>query len=91
MAERLNKRHSELVLKRIKTSQLVNRLQDNALGLLKNKAGEPYSLSDGQVRSAIFLVERTVAKAESPKKLEISGELTLIETIRKAAKPADGN
>lgn len=70
MAERLNKRHSDLVLKRIKTSQLINRLQDNALGTLKfmtgKNKGEPYQLTDGQVRSAIFLIERTVARAEKP-------------------------
>jgi hypothetical protein len=70
VATRLNKLHSELVLKRIKTSQLVNRLQDNALGLLKLKDGTPYQLTRGQVQSACFLIERTLAKAEKPLQID---------------------
>lgn len=72
MAARLNRRHSELVLARIKTSQLVNRLQDNALGNLKNSKGESIQMTEGQVRSATFLVERTLAKAENPKDINLN-------------------
>lgn len=69
MAARLNPRHSDLVLKRIRTSQLVNRLQDNAMGKIV--------LTPEQVRSACFLIERTLAKAENPKQLDVAGALTL--------------
>jgi hypothetical protein len=73
MAARLNPRHSELVLKRIQTSQLVNRLQNNALGKI-----EP-ELSDSAIRSAIFLIERTLAKAQAPQDLTVHGGLTLLD------------
>lgn len=78
MAARLNPRHSELVLKRIKTSQLVNRLQDNALGKV--------ILTPEQVRSACFLIERTLAKAENPKDIHLRGELTLHQLIEQVTK-----
>jgi len=68
MAARLNPRHSELVLRRIKTSQLVNRLQDNALGKIV--------LTPEQIRSATFLIERTVARAEAPKDINLSGSMS---------------
>jgi hypothetical protein len=70
MAARLNRNHSELVLKRIKTSQLVNRLQDNAFGKIE--------LTEGQIQCAKFLIERTVAKAVMPQDLNINGNLTCI-------------
>ncbi len=65
MAARLNPRHSDLVVRRIRTSQLINRLQDNALGKI--------ALTAEQIRSATFLIERTLAKAEAPKDLHLSG------------------
>lgn len=79
MAERLNKRHTDLVLKRIRTSQLVQRLQNHALGLLKSPkdAEKPILMTDGQVRAACFLIERTLAKAEAPKDLNLTGSVTL--------------
>lgn len=70
MAARLNRNHSELVLKRIKTSQLVNRLQDNAFGKIE--------LTDGQIASAKFLIERTVAKAVMPQDINVNGNLTCV-------------
>lgn len=91
MAARLNKKHTDSVLARIQTSQLVNRLQGHALGTLKgppcadHPKGKEIWLTDGQIRAACFLIERTLAKAEAPKKLELSGEITLIEALRKAA------
>jgi hypothetical protein len=77
MAARLNPRHSELVLKRIRIRQLCNRLELNALGELKNPQGDPIQMTDGQIRSATFLIERTVAKAEAPKDLNLNGNLTV--------------
>lgn len=70
MAARLNRNHSELVLKRIKTSQLVNRLQDNAFGKI--------SLDEGQIACAKFLIERTLAKAVNPLDLNVQGNLTCV-------------
>lgn len=84
MAARLNPRHSALVLKRIKTSQLLNRLQDNAMGTLKTSKGELYELTKGERASIIWLLERTLARAEAPKQLQVTGELTLIELIKQA-------
>jgi hypothetical protein len=87
MAARLNKRHSELVLQRIQTSQLINRLQEHSLGTLKGPPcedypkGRPILLTDGQVRAACFLVERTLAKAEAPRTLAVTGTLTLEQLI----------
>lgn len=69
MAARLNPRHSELVLKRIKLAQLVNLLQDNAFGALSNPQKIRYELSEGQIRSATFLIERLLAKANAPQEL----------------------
>lgn len=74
MAARLNPRHSELVVKRIKTSQLVNRLQDNALGECE--------MDPTAAANARFLIERTLAKAEAPKQLNVN--LSLSELIRQS-------
>ena len=73
MAARLNRNHSELVLKRIQTSQLVNRLQDNAMGKI--------TLTDGQIRSAVFLIERTLAKAVAPQDVNLKGNVT-VQVVR---------
>lgn len=92
MAARLNRRHSELVLKRIRTSQLVARLQDHALGTLKGPVGaagggaekgesKPVEMTDSQVRAAIFLIERTIAKAENPRDINVAGSITLENLI----------
>lgn len=76
MAARLNRMDTERVLARIKLSQLVNRLQDNALGNLKitkgEKKGEQTWMTEGQLRSAIFLIERKMGKAENPKDLNLN-------------------
>lgn len=84
MAARLNRNHTESVLKRIKTSQLVNRLQEHALGTLRGPAcdeypeGRPIEMTRAQVSAAIFLIERTLAKAEAPKHLAFDNELKVI-------------
>lgn len=84
MAQRLNRNHSESVIKRIKTSQLVNRLQDHAFGTLKgpptedDPEGRPILLTDGQIRAACFLIERTLAKAVLPQDINLNGNLTAV-------------
>jgi hypothetical protein len=95
MAARLNRRHSELVLRRIKTSNLVERLQAHAMGKLTGPVYEdgkavpgksrPVEMSDSQVRATIFLIERTIAKAENPRDINVSGSVTLEQLITGAA------
>lgn len=63
MAKRLNGAHSEDIKLKIKTSQLVNRLQDNAL------ADEEF-LSQGQIKSIEALLDRVLPKLKS---VEVSG------------------
>jgi hypothetical protein len=50
--------------------------------------GEEISMTDAELRAACFLIERKLAKAEAPKELKVSGELTLVEILREAAKPS---
>lgn len=76
MAARLNRMHSELVLKRIRTSQLVNRLQDAALG--------KFDMTRTQVAAAVFLIERTIARAEAPKDLNLTGNITVVTGVPNA-------
>lgn len=64
MAARLNPRHSEMVRAKIKTSQLINRLQDEALGKI--------SLTDGQRDSARFLVNKSLSNP--PEQKILSGD-----------------
>lgn len=88
MAARLNRLDTERVLQRIKLSQLANRLQDNALGKLKitvgDKKDQPYQMSDGQIKSAVWLLERHLARAESPKSVNVSGSLELAWPLPKS-------
>lgn len=79
MAARLNPRHSELVLKRIKTSQLINRLQNNAMG--------QFEMDPTAAANARFLVERTLAKAEAPRQLNVN--LSLSELIKQSVSATD--
>lgn len=84
MPARLNRNHSEAVLKRIKTSQLVNRLQNHALGTLKGPPceeypeGRPLEMTRAQVQAAVFLIERTLAKAEAPRDLNLKADLSVV-------------
>lgn len=74
MAARLNRHHTESVLERIKLSNLVTRLQKNALRQLRNpnNPDEIVSMTEGEIRSAIFLIERKLARAEAPKDLNLN-------------------
>jgi len=82
MAARLNRMHSNQVLERIQLSNLVTRVQKHALRQLKNpNDGTEISMTDGELRAALFLIERKLARAEAPKKLEVSGTVTLAELV----------
>lgn len=69
MAKRLNPRHQEMVRLKIKTSQLLNRLQDEALGKI--------DLTDGQRESAKFLVNKSLSNPPEDKNLNVDGRLHL--------------
>lgn len=77
MAVRLNRNHSESCLARIKTSQLLNRLQNHGLGKAEMRKTE--------IQAAIFLVERTLARAVAPQDLNVHGDIT-VEVVRFADK-----
>lgn len=64
MAARLNPRHSEMVRAKIRTSQLINRLQDEALGKI--------ALLDGERESAKFLINKSLANP--PEQKILSGD-----------------
>jgi septum formation inhibitor-activating ATPase MinD len=53
VAERNNKSHTQRAREKIQTSQLINRLQENALA-------EKEFLTVGQIRSAEALIRKTV-------------------------------
>ena len=52
MAARLNPAHDQRTRDKIQTSQLINRLQDNALGVL------PAELTQGQIKSIEILLKK---------------------------------
>lgn len=84
MAKRLNPRHQEMVRAKIQTSQLINRLQNEAHGKV--------SLTAGQRESAKFLIGMSLSKPPEQTDLYVTGELTLEQMLAsswKKPKPAD--
>jgi hypothetical protein len=73
MATRLNRNHSESCLKRIRTSQLINRVQNHALG--------KEEMTKTEITAACFLIERTLAKAVAPQDLNLKGNVT-VQVVR---------
>ena len=59
MARRLNPKHDEQTRAKIQTSQLVNRLNKNALGEL------PKEMTNGQIKSAEILLKKTLPDLQS--------------------------
>lgn len=84
MAARLNRHHSDSVLERIQLSNLVTRVQKFALHELKNSADPTQfdSMTDAELRAAMFLIERKLARATAPQQLNVS--VTLSELIRQS-------
>lgn len=66
MAVRKDGLHSERVRKRIQLSQLVTRLQNNALGKL--------DMSPGQIDSAKFLINKAMPNLPEQKDVKLSGD-----------------
>lgn len=92
MAARLNARHQEMVRDKIKASQLINRVQNHALGRLKKP------MLDSQVRAAMGLLAKCVPDLSS---VDHSGEMTYtyapkpipveqrdVDSVESAARPA---
>lgn len=69
MAARIDRIHSERVRNRIKLSQLVTRLENNALGKIE--------MTPGQIDTAKFLVARVMAPPPEDKNLKVDGTLTV--------------
>jgi len=84
MAARLNRMHTESIVQKIKGDHLLTRLQDHALGTV--------DMSKSQVSAAEWLLERILARAEAPKNVHLSGNVTLSQLIQQAVTgvvPAD--
>lgn len=75
MAARLNNRHQEFVKAKIQASQLVNRLQNHALGKMP-KGQKP--LDDSQIRAADILLKKVLSDA--PKILATDPKNPIIPT-----------
>ena len=84
MPPRPRREHSARIIQTIDVPGLVKLLQANARGKLKkrgpdhvdkngrrHKTSVPMELSESRQRSAIFLIERVIPKAEAPKDLNL--------------------
>jgi len=65
MAARLNRRHSDMVRTKIQATQLINRLQNHALGL------EPIELKPSQLKAIEILLKKSVPDLQS---VEVTGD-----------------
>jgi len=74
MAARLSPKHDEATRMKIKTSQLVNRLNKFALGESDGKTGNPVEMSTQQVKAADILLRKMLPDLKST---ELSGSLGL--------------
>lgn len=74
MAARKHLAHLEIVKERIKTSQLINRLNGFALSEDDPQTGRPVDMSPAQVKAAIALLKKTVPDLQQ---IEGSMDITL--------------
>jgi hypothetical protein len=65
MAARLNKAHQDDVRLKIKTSQLVNRLQDYALEASDAKTGETVEIDAGRLKAIEILLRKSLPDLSS--------------------------
>ena len=80
MAARKNLSHDDKTRERIKTSQLVNRLQDNAFGTKTGSAKEYVELTAGQLKSIEILLRKSLPDLSA---ITLSGSTTtrlIVET-----------
>ncbi len=75
MAARLSPKHDKKTREKIQTSQLINRLNKNALS-------KEEIMTSGQIRSAEILLRKTIPDLSSQQvdsKVEVSNEMTVKE------------
>lgn len=65
MAVRLNKAHQDDVRLKIKTSQLVNRLQDFALDGMDPKTGDPIEIDGPRLKAIEILLRKSLPDLSS--------------------------
>lgn len=73
MANRKNMAHSEIVRARIRSSQIINRLQAFVMGKKDRKSKRRIELSPHQVTAALGLLRKTIPDIQS---IEHLGEVT---------------
>jgi len=79
MAARLNKAHQDDVRLKIKTSQLVNRLQDFALGGVDGKGGELIEIDAPRLKAIEILLRKSLPDLSAVDiNAEVSGQLQII-------------
>ena len=62
---RLTKRQTENCRAAIQATSLINRLQDNANGKLRDKSGNFIEMTNGQVRSADILLNKALPNLQA--------------------------
>jgi hypothetical protein len=82
MAARIKTRVSDETRWRIKTSQLVNRLQDFALAAKNARGDKPVTMSAEQVRAAIALLKKTIPDLAATEHTgTVDGTLTVVRRV----------
>jgi hypothetical protein len=74
MAARLNPRNTDSVLQKIKAVQLLEKLQNHVL--------EEPNMEKSQVTACTWMLERVLARAEAPRRLDVN--LSLIDLIKQS-------
>ena len=72
MAARLNPKHDAKTREKIKTSQLINRLNSFVLGEVDGKTGKPIEMSSTQVSAAIALLRKVLPDLQAT---QLTGEV----------------
>jgi hypothetical protein len=72
MAARLNPKHDARTREKIKTSQLINRLNSFALGEVDGNTGKPVDMSAIQVSAALGILKKTLPDLQAT---QITGEI----------------
>lgn len=77
-APELNRAHQQDIRLKIKTSQLVNRLQDFALGGSDPKTGKPMEIDAGRMKAIEILLRKSLPDLAS---VEMKGSVGFTITI----------
>lgn len=77
-APKLNKAHQQDVRLKIKTSQLVNRLQEYILGGVDPKTGDPVEIDNGRLKAIEILLRKSLPDLASVDlNADVKGQLTI--------------